>query len=42
MARTAADLALLFDVIAGPDGLTSGVGYRRSAPARSVSATATG
>jgi amidase len=28
MARTAADLALLFDVIAGPDELTTGVGYR--------------
>jgi len=28
MARTAADLALLFDVIAGPDALTTGVGYR--------------
>ena len=28
MARTAADLALLFDVIAGPDELTAGVGYR--------------
>lgn len=28
MARSAADLALLFDVIAGPDELTAGVGYR--------------
>ena len=28
MARTAGDLALLFDVIAGPDELTTGVGYR--------------
>lgn len=28
MARSAADLALLFDVIAGPDELTTGVGYR--------------
>jgi len=28
MARNAADLALLFDVIAGPDELTTGVGYR--------------
>ena len=28
MARSAGDLALLFDVIAGPDELTTGVGYR--------------
>ena len=28
MARSAADLALLFDVIAGPDELTAGVGYK--------------
>ena len=28
MARTAGDLALLFDVIAGPDELTTGVGYQ--------------
>jgi len=28
MARTAGDLALLFDVIAGPDELTIGVGYQ--------------
>jgi amidase len=28
MARSAADLALLFDVIAGPDELTTGVGWR--------------
>jgi amidase len=28
MARAADDLALLFDVIAGPDELTTGVGYR--------------
>ncbi len=28
MARTAGDLGLLFDVIAGPDELTTGVGYR--------------
>jgi amidase len=28
MARTAGDLALLFDVVAGPDELTTGVGYR--------------
>ncbi len=28
MARTAGDLALLLDVIAGPDELTAGVGYR--------------
>ncbi|HEY5324885.1 MAG TPA: amidase [Caldimonas sp.] len=28
MARTASDLALLFDVIAGPDELTTGVGYQ--------------
>ena len=28
LARSAGDLALLFDVIAGPDELTTGVGYR--------------
>jgi amidase len=28
MARSASDLALLFEVIAGPDELTTGVGYR--------------
>jgi amidase len=32
MARSAADLALLFDVIAGPDELTTGVGYRLALP----------
>jgi amidase len=32
MARSAADLALLLDVIAGPDELDSGVGYRLTLP----------
>ncbi|MFO1329975.1 MAG: amidase [Rubrivivax sp.] len=33
MARHVADLARLFDVIAGPDELTQGVGYRLALPA---------
>ncbi|MBM3562975.1 MAG: amidase [Alphaproteobacteria bacterium] len=33
MARSAADLALALDVIAGPDEMTSGVGYRLALPA---------
>jgi len=33
MARTAADLAALFEVIAGPDELDDGVGYRLALPA---------
>ena len=33
MARSAGDLALLFDVIAVPDELTTGVGYRLALPA---------
>lgn len=32
MARSAADLALLLDVIAGPDELSTGVGYRLGLP----------
>jgi amidase len=32
MARTASDLALLLDVIAGPDEMESGVGYRLALP----------
>jgi amidase len=32
MARTAADLSLLLDVIAGPDPLEAGVGYRLALP----------
>lgn len=33
MARSAADLALLFDVIAGPDPIDSGIGYQLALPA---------
>ena len=33
MARSAADLSLLLDVIAGPDPLDIGIGYRLALPA---------
>ena len=32
MARSAADLSLLLDVIAGPDPLGAGIGYRLALP----------
>ena len=36
MARSAADLPLLLDVIAGPDPLDPGIGYRLALPPRAA------